>query len=82
MKNNVLVVVLVLIIAVFGIGYYINYQEEHKTPGERIGKAVEELGDGIKDSSREMQDRSVGEKMEDAIDDAKEEMKNVKEKEY
>ena len=71
MKTVYLVVIVALIAIVAIVG--LNMQRE-ETPGERIGNAVDEMGDGMEDAAEEMQNRSPMEKVGDSIEDAGEEV--------
>lgn len=48
------------------------------TLGDRIGNAVDEVGDGIEDAGRELDpNRTTGEKIGDAVEDVGEEIQDA-----
>lgn len=73
--SGVILTILVVAVLVIGGIFFLN-KPDTRTPGEKVGDAVEKLGDGAKDAGRELQDRTPGEKLRDAVNDAKEGVKN------
>lgn len=60
-----LVLVLVAVLA-----YAVMTTPEHRTPGEKIGAAVDQLDNGVDNAARELKDRTPAERLKDDIKDA------------
>lgn len=74
--TNILLTIVALAVIVVGVLFYLN-KPDNRSTGEKIGDAVEKLGDGTRDAGRELQDRTPGEKIGDAVKDAKEDIKDA-----
>lgn len=62
----------ILVVAIVAAGgYAILTMPDHRTTGEKIGDAVDELGEGnLDNAARELEDRTPAQKIGDAVDDA------------
>lgn len=66
-RNQYLIYIILVILAA---GVTFALVGNHNEPDTRFGRAMEELGDGVKDAGRELDpNRTPGEKFGDAIDD-------------
>ena len=76
MKNNNLTIVLVLaVILLAGAVYFSNAHDNE--PDTAIGRAAEDIGDGIQDAGRELSgEKTTGEKIGDAVEDVGEGIKD------
>lgn len=64
------VVFAVLVISVIAFaGYKVLNLPDQRTTGERIGDAVDAMGDGAEKVGRQFKDRTPGEKLGDAVKD-------------
>jgi len=64
-----------LAIAVAVGGYFILNAPDQRSPGDKIGDAINELPNGVDKAVRELEDRTPGEKLGDAIEDAGDDLK-------
>ena len=71
--TTLLVLLIVAVIAIFG--YRALVMPDQRTTGERMGDAVDAIGDGVDKAARELEDRSPAEKLGDAVDDAAKDIK-------
>lgn len=58
------------IVAIAGLSYIALTTPEHRTPGQKIGDAIDHLDNGLDDAARQLKDRSPAEKMKDELKDA------------
>lgn len=66
-KGGYFVLALIAIVALAGL---VALMQPKDDPSTRLGKAVEEVGEGLEDAGRELDpNRSAGEKVGDAIED-------------
>ena len=70
-----LTVVIVLVVAV--AGYSVLTRPDMRSPGEKVGDAIDALPDGLDKAGRQLESRTPGEKLEDAAKDAKEDVKDA-----
>ncbi len=70
-KNNTIVAVLVVVVVAL-VGYFVLTMPDRRTGGEKIGDAIGQLeqGNGVDNAARELQDRTPGERVKDAVNDA------------
>lgn len=66
--KNALIAILILI--VLGVGYKVMTTPEHRTVGEKVDAAVEQLDNGVDNAARELKDRTPAERASDAVKDA------------
>jgi hypothetical protein len=64
-----------LVIAV--IGYLILTAPDQRDPGQKIGDAINELHNGPEKAARQLEDRTPGDKLEDAAKDEKHDIKKA-----
>lgn len=62
-------IIAALAIAIAAGGYYILNAPDQRSSGEKIGDAINELPN-VDKAARELEDRTPGEKLEDAVKDA------------
>jgi hypothetical protein len=70
--NKVSIALIVVIVA--GIAYYVLNMPDQRTAGQKIGDAVQELPNA-KDAGRQLENRTPGQKLEDAAHDEKQDVK-------
>ncbi len=68
-------VIAALAIAIAAGGYYILNAPDQRSPGDKIGDAINELPNGVDKAARQLEDRTPGEKLEDAVKDAGDDIK-------
>lgn len=68
-------VIAALAIAIAVGGYYILNAPDQRSSGDKIGDAINELPNGVDKAVRELEDRTPGEKLEDAVKDAGDDIK-------
>ncbi len=73
-NKTLMVVIVALLVAI--LGYFVLTTPEHKTVGQKIGDAVNELPNGVDKAARQLEDRSPADKIQDAAHDAKEDLKH------
>lgn len=64
-----------LAIAIALGGYFILNAPDQRSAGDKIGDAINELPNGVDKAARELEDRTPGEKLEDAVKDAGDDIK-------
>jgi hypothetical protein len=67
--------VVVLIVAL--VGYYILTTPDHRDAGQKIGDAINELHNGPDKAARQLEDRTPGDKLHDAVQDEKKDIKKA-----
>jgi len=67
--------IIVLIIAV--VGYYVLNTPDQRTVGQKIGDAIDELPKGPDKAARQLEDRTPGDKLQDAVKDEKQDVKKA-----
>lgn len=68
-------IVLAVVVLAF-IAYALLNQPDRRTTGQKIGDAIDEIDEGVRDASRELEDRNAGEKLGDAIKDLGDDIKD------
>ena len=71
--KTILVLLVVGVIAL--VGYRALNMTDQRTTGERMGDAVDALGDGVEKAGRQLEDRTPGEKLGDAVKDVGDDIK-------
>lgn len=67
-KANFIILGIIAILAIAAMFYFMRPSDE---PSTRLGKAAEEVSEGLEDAGRELKPhRSTGEKIGDAVEDA------------
>mgnify|MGYP000222533438 CR=1 FL=1 len=59
---------IVLLLAAAAYGFMT--MPDRRTPGEKVGDAVGQLGNGVDDAARELEDRTPAERLGDGVRDA------------
>lgn len=68
-QRNQNLIYIILVVLAIGVTVALVNQSNNE-PETRLGRAVDEIGDGVKDAGRELDpNRTPGEKFGDAIDD-------------
>ncbi len=65
-----MIITLAAIALVIAVGYAMMTAPDRRTPSEKLGDAVSELGNGVDKAAEQLEDRTPVEKMGDAIEDA------------
>jgi len=66
-----------LFVVVGIIGYYVLNAPDTRSTGEKVGDAINELPNGVDKASRQLQDRTPGDKLNDAAHDAGTDLKKA-----
>jgi len=74
-KKLIPAVIVGLIVAI--IGYYILNTPDQRDAGQKIGDAINELHNGPDKAARQLEDRTPGDKLEDAVKDEKKDVKKA-----
>lgn len=73
--KTILTIGLVVILVIVGI--FILNAPDRRTPGEKIGDAINELPNGLDKAARQLEDRTPAEKLGDAAKDAGDDIKKA-----
>lgn len=77
-QNNAKTILILLIIILLAVGgYLVLNRPDQRTTGERMGDAIDAIGDGVDTAGRQLEDRTPAEKFGDAVKDIGD---NIKEK--
>lgn len=74
-NKGLLTVIIVLIIGV--LVWSVMTMPDQRSTGTKIGDAVDALPDGVDKAARQLEDRTPGEKVGDAVKDAGDEIKDA-----
>ncbi len=77
MRNSKTLPVIILGIIVALVAYFALTGPDRRTVGDKIGDAASELQNGAQKAGRQLEDRTPGEKLQDAAHDAKEDVKDA-----
>lgn len=69
-KNMQIGLGIALVVAIIVIAFAVLTTPDTRTTGERVGDAIDRLGDGVDDAARELEPRTPLERAQDEIDDA------------
>ncbi|MBL0319286.1 MAG: hypothetical protein IPP74_08370 [Alphaproteobacteria bacterium] len=69
------ITLLIAVVAV--IGYYVLNAPDRRTAGQKIGDAVDELPNGADKAARQLEDRTPGDKLHDAANNATDDVKKA-----
>ena len=69
------ILVLIVIAVIAFAGYKALNVPDQRTTGERMGDAVDALGEGVDKAAKELEGRTPAEKLGDAVDDAAKDIK-------
>lgn len=70
MKDTKAILLTIVVVIALILGYAFMTTREHRTVGEKVGDAIEQLDNGVDNAARELKDRTPAEKVGDAIEDA------------
>lgn len=73
-NNNKTLLTVLIVIVIGAVAFFALNAPDRRTPGEKLGDAVGELGDGLEDAGRQLENRTPAEKIGDAVKDAKEDI--------
>lgn len=59
------------------VGYTILTAPDRRSAGQKIGDAIDELPNGMEKASRQLEDRTPGEKLSDVAKDTKDDIKKA-----
>jgi hypothetical protein len=59
------------------VGYTILNAPDRRSPGQKIGDAIDELPNGMEKASRQLEDRTPGEKLSDVAKDTGDDIKKA-----
>ncbi len=69
-KNSKNITIVIIAVVVVIAAYMLMTAPDRRTPGEKIGDAIDSVSDGATKAGRELQDRTPAERVGDAIEDA------------
>lgn len=72
-QKNILAAIVVIAIAF--LAFAVMTMPDQRNTAEKVGDAIHELPEGLDKASRQLEDRTPGEKLGDAVKDAGEEIK-------
>lgn len=76
-ENNNRGMITLLVVVVLGvIAYAVLTMPDRRTGAEKVGDAISELPNGVDKAAEQLQDRTPGEKLGDAVEDAGERIKD------
>lgn len=73
--KNSLIIAAILIIGL--VGYTLLNAPDRRSGGEKIGDAIDALPDGADKAARQLEDRTPGDKLQDAAKDAGDDLKKA-----
>jgi hypothetical protein len=73
--KSIIVIAVMLIVGI--AGYYILNAPDQRDAGQKIGDAVNELHNGPVKAERQLENRTPGDKLEDAAKDEKQDVKKA-----
>ena len=75
MNNSRFITIIVVAFIAIIVGYYILNAPDQRDAGQKIGDAIHELHNGPDKAARQLEDRTPGQKLEDAAHDEKKDIK-------
>ncbi len=70
-NKNLMVGILAVVILVVGVmAFNALNAPDTRSPGDKIGDAIDQLDNGVDDAARELEDRTPAERIKDDINDA------------
>lgn len=66
-----------LVVFIGIVGYYVLNAPDRRSAGDKIGDAINELPNGTDKASRQLKDRTPGDKLRDAAKDAGDDLKKA-----
>lgn len=76
-NNTRNIVTIIALLAVGIIVWLVLTTPDQRTPGQRVGDAVDALPQGVDKAARELEDRTPGQKIGDAVKDAGDSIKDA-----
>ena len=77
MNNTKLTLSLLIVILVAIIGYYVLNAPDRRNPVQKMGDAIHELHNGPDKAARQLENRTPGDKLKDAVTDEKHDVKKA-----
>ena len=77
LKDKKLVIAVIVGLTIAVVATYVLNTPDTRTPGQKVGDAIDELHDGPEKALRQLEDRTPGEKLQDVIEDETEEAKKA-----
>ncbi len=69
--NNSKMLIGALVLALVAVGAYAALNApDRRSPGEKVGDAIGQLGNGVDDAARELEDRTPAQRIGDEVKDA------------
>ena len=75
LKNDRVLPAIALVIILAFLGYSILNTPDRRDPGQKIGDAISELHNGPDKAARQLENRTPGDKLQDAAHDEKQDIK-------
>jgi len=70
-SKNTQIIIAVIVVALIGfVAYGAMNTPEQRSPGEKIGDAIDQLDNGVDNAARELEDRTPAERIKDEVNDA------------
>ena len=76
-SNNRTVPTVIIVLLVVTVGYYILNAPDRRDPAQKVSDAISELHNGPEKAVRQLEDRTPGEKLQDAVHDEKKDLKKA-----
>ncbi|MEQ1790281.1 MAG: hypothetical protein ABL857_07545 [Rickettsiales bacterium] len=64
-----------LVVIIAAVGYYVLSTPDQRSAGQKIGDAIDELPNGVDKAARQLEDKTIGERLGDAVKDAGDDLK-------
>jgi hypothetical protein len=77
LQNTKLIPAIGIALVVAIIGYYILNTPDRRDAGQKIGDAINELHNGPDKAARQLENRTPGDKLQDAVTDEKKDIKKA-----
>ncbi len=75
-NSNKLLIGIIALIVIVAVAYGVLTMPDHRTTTEKVGDAIHELPQGIDKAGRQLEDRTPGEKLGDAVKDSGDKIKD------
>jgi hypothetical protein len=77
LQNKKLIPAVGVALVIAAVGYYVLTTPDRRDAGQKIGDAVNELHNGPAKAARQLESRTPGDKLKDAIKDEKQDVKKA-----
>lgn len=77
MNNQKMIPAVIIGLLVAIIGYYVLTAPDNRDPVQKLGDAINELHNGPEKAARQLEDRTPGDKLQDVVQDKKEDVKKA-----